>query len=144
MTTTKNEKTELQEGVNAALAELERRGVPVYQITRGIMGEVAGYDMHRGLLVSADKPEPLSVAEVLDGARQTIARDRPGLLLELLSGTHADPGSYAKDICESFGYDAFVVQHGQKLPGLPTIAALGKNTSWGTEIETRNVLFLPR
>ncbi len=34
--------------------------------------------------------------------------------------------------------------HGRELPGLPTIAALGKNTSWGTEIETRNVLFLPR
>jgi FkbM family methyltransferase len=85
-----------------------------------------------------------SEREVLDGARQTIARDRPGLLLELLSGTHADPGSYAQDICESFGYDAFVVQHGRKLPGLSTIAALGKNTSWGTEIETRNVLFLPR
>jgi len=61
-----------------------------------------------------------------------------------LSGTHADPGRYAADICESFGYDAFVVQHGKRLPGLPTIAALGKNTSWGTEIETRNVLFLPR
>jgi len=27
---------------------------------------------------------------------------------------------------------------------LPAIAALGKNTSWGTDIETRNVLFLPR
>jgi hypothetical protein len=24
------------------------------------------------------------------------------------------------------------------------IAALGKNTSWGTNIESRNVLFLPR
>jgi len=24
------------------------------------------------------------------------------------------------------------------------IAALGKNTSWGTDIESRNVLFLPR
>jgi len=85
-----------------------------------------------------------SEREVLDGAKATIARDRPGLLLELLSGTHADPGSYAKDICDSFGYDAFVVQRGERLPGLPTIAALGKNTSWGTEIETRNVLFLPR
>ena len=46
-------------------------------------------------------------------------------------------------ICADFGYDAFIVQHGKKLPALPTIAALGKNTSWGTEIETRNVLFLP-
>lgn len=82
--------------------------------------------------------------EVLDGASAIIARDRPGLLLELLSGTHADPGAYASDICDAFGYDAFVVQRGERLPGLPTIASLGKNSSWGTEIQTRNVLFLPR
>ena len=85
-----------------------------------------------------------SEREVLDGARATIARDRPVLLLELLSGTHENPGAYTSAICEAFGYEAFVVQHGEKLPALPTIAALGKNTSWGTEIETRNVLFVPR
>jgi FkbM family methyltransferase len=84
-----------------------------------------------------------SEREVLDGARATIARDRPVLLLELLSGTHADPGSYTAAICNDFGYEAFVVQHGRKLAALPTIAALGKNTTWGTEIETRNVLFTP-
>jgi hypothetical protein len=27
---------------------------------------------------------------------------------------------------------------------LPAISALGKNTSWGSEIESRNVLFLPQ
>jgi len=27
---------------------------------------------------------------------------------------------------------------------LPAIGGLGKNTSWGTDIESRNVLFLPR
>jgi FkbM family methyltransferase len=85
-----------------------------------------------------------SEREVLDGARKTIARDRPILLLELLSGTHEDPGGYAAGICENFGYDAFIFQHGEKLPALPAIAALGKNTSWGTGIETRNVLFLPK
>jgi FkbM family methyltransferase len=85
-----------------------------------------------------------SEREVLDGARDTIARDRPMILLELLSGTHADPGRYTAAICEAFGYDAFVVQHGERLPALPTIAALGKNTTWGTDIATRNVLFLPR
>jgi hypothetical protein len=72
-----------------------------------------------------------SEREVLDGARETIARDRPALLLELLSGTHENPGAYA-------------VQHGEKIAALPAIAALGKNTSWGTPIESRNVLFLPR
>ena len=85
-----------------------------------------------------------SESAVLGGARKTIARDRPAILLELLSGTHADPGAYTAEICASFGYDAVLVQHGQKIAALPAIAALGKNTSWGTEIETRNVLFLPR
>jgi FkbM family methyltransferase len=85
-----------------------------------------------------------SEREVLDGGRATLARDRPTLLLELLSGTHADPATYTAAICESFGYDAFLVQRGEKIAALPAIAALGKNTSWGTEIESRNVLFLPR
>jgi FkbM family methyltransferase len=85
-----------------------------------------------------------SEREVLDGGRGTIARDRPIMLLELLSGTHQDPGAYAAAICERFGYDAFIVQRGRKIDALPAIAALGKNTSWGTDIESRNVLFLPR
>lgn len=85
-----------------------------------------------------------SEREVLDGARATIARDRPVLLLELLSGTHQDPGAYTAAICDGFGYDAVIVQRGERIPALPTIAALGKNTSWGTDIESRNVLFLPR
>ena len=85
-----------------------------------------------------------SEREVLDGARVTIARDRPIILLELLSGTYEDPGAHTAAICESFGYDAFIVQHGERIPALSTIAALGKNTSWGTDIESRNVLFLPR
>lgn len=85
-----------------------------------------------------------SEREVLDGARATIARDRPVILLELLSGTHADPGTYAASICEAFGYDAHIAHRGEKIDALPAIAALGKNTTWGTEIETRNVLFTPK
>jgi FkbM family methyltransferase len=85
-----------------------------------------------------------SEREVLDGARATIARDRPIILLELLSGTHQDPAAYTAAICDSFGYDAFIVQHGEKIAALPAIRALGKNTSWGTDIASRNVLFLPR
>jgi FkbM family methyltransferase len=82
--------------------------------------------------------------DVLDGARATIARDRPIILLELLSGTHENPAADAAAICESFGYEAFIVQRGEKIAALPAITALGKNTSWGTDIESRNVLFLPR
>ena len=76
--------------------------------------------------------------------RRQRARDRPIILLELLSGTHEDPAADTAAICESFGYYAFIVQRGEKLAALPAIAALGKNTSWGTDIESRNVLFLPR
>jgi FkbM family methyltransferase len=85
-----------------------------------------------------------SEREVLEGARATIARARPPILLELLSGTHDDPGALTAEICQSFGYDAVIVQKGEQLPALPTIAALGKNTTWGTQIESRNVLFLPQ
>jgi FkbM family methyltransferase len=85
-----------------------------------------------------------SEREVLEGARATIARDRPHILLELLSGTHPDPGALTAEICASFGYDAVIVQHGKKIAALPAIAALGKNTSWGTAIESRNVLFVPK
>jgi FkbM family methyltransferase len=85
-----------------------------------------------------------SEREVLDGARATIARDRPALLLELLSGTYQDPGAVTAAICRDFGYDAFIVHKGKNIPALPVIAALGKNTTWGTEYESRNVLFLAR
>jgi FkbM family methyltransferase len=85
-----------------------------------------------------------SEREVLDGARRIIARDRPVILLELLAGTHPDPGACVQAICESFSYDAVILQRGEKIAALPAIAALGKNTSWGTEIESRNVLFFPR
>jgi FkbM family methyltransferase len=85
-----------------------------------------------------------SEREVLDGARGTIARDRPAMLVELLAGTQDDPHGMTAAICRDFRYDAFVVQHGDKRPALPVIASLGKNTTWGTAIETRNVIFLPR
>jgi FkbM family methyltransferase len=82
--------------------------------------------------------------EVLDGARATIARDRPIIMLELLSGTHENPAAEVAAVCESFGYEAFIVQRGEIIAALPAISALGKNTSWGSKIESRNVLFLPR
>jgi FkbM family methyltransferase len=115
------------------------RRIDSYEVEVRTLDEV-GLDDVRFIKADVEGSE----REVLDGARLTIARDRPTILLELLSGTHADPGAYTAAICESFGYDAWIVQHGAKIPALPAIAALGGNTSWGTEIESRNVLFVPR
>jgi FkbM family methyltransferase len=85
-----------------------------------------------------------SEREVLDGARATIARDRPVILLELLAGIHKDPRAYITAICERFGYDAFIVHRAKKIAALPAIAALGTDVNSGTGLESRNVLFQPR
>lgn len=83
-----------------------------------------------------------SELEVLAGARDTIMRDHPALLLELLSGTYKDPLAVTREVCEKYGYTAFVVDKGKRLDAATTIAALGSNTTWGSPIATRNVLFL--
>lgn len=58
--------------------ELAARDVPVYEVSRQVMGEVAGYDLHRGLLASADRPAPMSVAEAIDGARTVVVLEGVG------------------------------------------------------------------
>jgi FkbM family methyltransferase len=83
-----------------------------------------------------------SELEVLEGARETIQRDHPGLLLELLSGTYKDPLAVTREVCEKYGYSAFVVDKGKRLDAMTTIAGLNSNTTWGSGIATRNVLFL--
>jgi FkbM family methyltransferase len=82
--------------------------------------------------------------EVLDGGRRTIMRDRPALVVELLSGAHRDPYAVTEAIGRDFGYDSYVVQGGAKWPALPVIASLGQNSTYNTRYESRNVLFLPR
>jgi FkbM family methyltransferase len=83
-----------------------------------------------------------SELEVLEGARETILRDHPALLLELLSGTYKDPLAVTREVCATYGYSAFVVDRGRRLDAMMTIAALNSNTTWGSRIATRNVLFL--
>jgi FkbM family methyltransferase len=82
--------------------------------------------------------------EVLEGARQTILRDRPVLIVELLSGTHADPIACVERICESYGYAAWIVHGRAKMEAVPLMRSLGSNSTWGSPILNRNVLFLPR
>lgn len=42
--------------------------VPVYAVTRELLADVAGYDMHRGLIAVADRAPEASISEVLEGA----------------------------------------------------------------------------
>ena len=80
---------------------------------------------------------------VLAGGRETILRDRPPLIVELLTGAHADPAAATETICATYGYAAWLVtQDGERVEALPVIRSLGSNTTWGSAIRNRNVLFL--
>jgi FkbM family methyltransferase len=86
-----------------------------------------------------------SELEVLEGGRGTILRDRPALIVELLTGAHADPVAVTERIEASFGYAAkLVTVGGEIIDALPVIRGLGSNTTWGSAIRNRNVLFMPR
>jgi FkbM family methyltransferase len=86
-----------------------------------------------------------SEMEVLEGARETILRDRPPLIVELLTGAHADPVALTETICATYGYAAWLVRADRaRVEALPVMRSLGSNTTWGSPIRNRNVLFLPR
>jgi len=86
-----------------------------------------------------------SELDVLEGGRVTIVRDRPALIAELLTGAHADPVAITEHICASFGYAAkLATVGGEIIDALPVIRGLGSNTTWGSAIRNRNVLFLPQ
>lgn len=83
--------------------------------------------------------------EVLEGGRETILRDRPALIVELLTGAHEDPVALTETICSTYGYWAkLATKEGQIIDALPVIRSLGSNTTWGSSIHNRNVLFLAR
>ncbi|HEX2399116.1 MAG TPA: RNA methyltransferase [Mycobacterium sp.] len=42
---------------------------PYYRVQAGVMAEVVGFHLNRGVLASASRPPELTVAQVLDGAR---------------------------------------------------------------------------
>ena len=85
-----------------------------------------------------------SELEVLEGGRETILRDRPVLVVELLSGTFADPAACTQAICETYGYTAWIVHAGERIEAMPVIRGLGSNTTFGSPYLNRNVLFVPR
>lgn len=86
-----------------------------------------------------------SEMEVLEGGRVTIERHRPALIVELLTGTHADPIELTQEICRLYGYQPWIVtKEGVFVEAVPVMRSLGTNTTWGSPILNRNILFLSR
>lgn len=85
-----------------------------------------------------------SELEVLAGSRETIARDRPPLIVELLTGAYSDPIAITETICRTYAYAPWLVtKDGQRVEAIAVLRTLGSNTTWGSPIRNRNVLFLP-
>jgi hypothetical protein len=72
-----------------------------------------------------------SEMEVLEGGRETILRDRPPLIVELLTGAHADPVAVTETFCAAYGYAAWLVTKDRaRVEALPVMRSLGSNTTW--------------
>jgi FkbM family methyltransferase len=85
-----------------------------------------------------------SEMEVLRGGRETILRERPSLIVELLTGAHSDPIAVVEAICRIYGYSPWIVTQDRRMvDAVPVIRSLASNTTWGSPIRNRNVLFLP-
>jgi FkbM family methyltransferase len=84
-----------------------------------------------------------SELQVLEGGRETIERYRPALIVELLTGTHADPIELTESICRTYGYTSrLVTMDGALVEAIPVMRSLGTNTTWGSPIRNRNVVFV--
>lgn len=89
--------------LDAFLSEHEVGDIPVHEVSRETLADVAGFDMHRGLLAAADRtPEP-TVAEVIEGARTLV-------ILEGV-GDHENIGSMFRNAA-GMGVDAVLFGNG--------------------------------
>jgi FkbM family methyltransferase len=81
---------------------------------------------------------------VLAGARETIGRDRPTLLVELLAGYYADPAGIADSICREFDCQALTLWDGTMRSFSEFARTVDPASLKGAGHYCRNVLFLPR
>lgn len=108
-------------GVRRRLEELplSELSAPVYFTTAEIMADVIGFHLNRGVLAIADRPAPLSVADVVDGARRlavlegvgdhenlgALFRNAAGLGIDgVLLGTGCSDPLYRRSVRVSMGH----------------------------------------
>lgn len=62
----------------ACVQHLHSLGIEIYEVSRALLAAVAGFDMHRGLVAVAQRTEPLSVTQAIDGARTVVVLEGVG------------------------------------------------------------------
>jgi FkbM family methyltransferase len=82
---------------------------------------------------------------VMDGARHTIARDRPNLVVEVFGLVHPDPLGDIERITKGFDYDSFVLMDGCKYNPWKLLADPAVLSEFKTAApKTLNAVFTPR
>jgi FkbM family methyltransferase len=76
-----------------------------------------------------------SEMDIIEGARETISRHRPTLLVELLAGTYRNPVEQINRIRHRFDYDAWILSDNDWIDACCALVL---------PLSTRNVLFMPR
>ncbi|CAB0856211.1 RNA methyltransferase [Corynebacterium diphtheriae] len=131
----KLEKLLANEHLRAQLAD-----VPVFSVDRETLAQVAGFDMHRGLLASADRVAGMSIAQAIDGARTVV-------ILEGV-GDHENIGSMFRNAA-GMGVDAVLFGNGCADPLYRRVVRVsmghvlrtsfahfgGKSTTWQRELQ---------
>jgi tRNA G18 (ribose-2'-O)-methylase SpoU len=89
------------------LHEVEHLGIPVHVATREVFESITGYDVHRGVLVLADRPPVRAADDLLDASSRVVA-------LESMTDS-ANVGSVFRNAA-ALGADAVVFDEGTADP----------------------------
>ncbi|MCZ9308741.1 TrmH family RNA methyltransferase [Corynebacterium uberis] len=115
-------------------------GVPVYELTRSVLAQVAGFDMHRGLVASADRPAPLPVSQVLAGTRTVVVlegvgdAENIGSIFRNAAGMGADAVIFGNGCADPLYRRCVRVSMGHVLR-LPFAHLGGSHTTWQRGLE---------
>lgn len=122
------------------LEECGDPGVPVYEVTRETLAEVAGFDMHRGLVATADRAASLSVEEVIHNAN-TVAilegvgnHENIGALFRNAAGMGVDAILFGAGCADPLYRRVVRVSMGHVLR-LPFAHLGGTTTTWQRNLE---------
>lgn len=88
--------------------------VPVYAVTRELLADVAGYDMHRGLIAVADRAPEASISDVLGGESSGPSQPRTLVVLEGV-GDHENIGAIFRNAA-GLGIDGVLLGAGTADP----------------------------
>lgn len=115
-------------------------GVPVYEVTREVLAHVAGFDMHRGLVATADRAPSLTIEQAIDGA-QTVAilegvgdHENIGAMFRNAAGMGVDAILFGAGCADPLYRRVVRVSMGHVLR-LPFAHFSGTRTTWQRELD---------